>query len=314
MLKSVDWTRWTDWSPWNEPWVPSIVYAAAIGIVTIVAVTFVLTKTPVRVVRNALYAAPMLWVGAAVALLGATGALWSGNDWSRVAAVVAGTVLVLAHVVGPRVQSVKYRDVEILLAEANKAEIEGNEERSQELMALLLKLLSEQTPLASDPPTRSKRSKAHADATERIQATRQFSALEYEAWVREEILALLPNSATVLTAARGPYDYEVRYNDRLVLVDVRLGLRFPVQDYVRRVLGDYVVRPDADKPSAHLLVVNAQPAQKDLKRFEHEFAHVASSGLLIAIAAAPGPTADSDGDIADLKLALLTLLNVEAGG
>jgi hypothetical protein len=309
--------NWIDWSFWDEPWFPAAVYTIAIALSLVAALVLASRSKIGTSLTEALRKAPLLWIGSVVATFGAIGSLRSDSDWSRVAAIVAGALLVLMHFLGPRLQSIKYRDLELLMSEAEKAQLEGNEERSAELLRLLIDRLAtrEQSPSSGSGNTAStQRTSRPAWRTKRdIADTRIMAASDYEQWALRQITDLLPVEASIEFSARmnKPYDADVRYNGRHLAVDIRLGINFPFQEYARRLLGDFALLPESERPDAYILVVNTEPTSNDLDRLTRVLQNAKSSAV-IAVCAVPAPPSTRTAQIDNLRLTLSRLLGFEA--
>jgi hypothetical protein len=299
--------QWPDWSFWDEPWVPAVVYGLVLLGILLIALKFI--APPLARLFAPLDRAPLLWIGAIVAIVGAFGAARGRDELALLAAILGGVALMALYYLGPRLRSLKWREFEVLLAEAQRARSEGNDERFDELSRIVLERI------ATSPPTgaaahggESGEQSPASTPSERNSMAARYQ--DYEDWVLQQIAEILPAEASIIHAPTDgrPYDADVRYRDRTVAIDIRLGTKFPPSEYLRRMLGDFALRPPADRPNAYLLIVNSPPTTRALDRLTKAI-NPADLPVVLLIVSLPAPPNTRQADIEELKLALSGVLN-----
>lgn len=304
----------TDWSFWDEAWFPTAVYATLLLFILIAVARAVLGSTT----KNALTALnkdPLLTIGGGVALVGAIGSIWSNEGAPQMAAIVGGLALMVISFVGPRVESVKYRDLEILLAKAERARDQGDEETSQKLYEATLDLLtSARGPGTSGSAPRISRFRLRGDVDrwsdftsgQSASPSPQTRALEYEHFVAKQLARVLPEDAVFSFPRDRPYDILITRGSRRAAVDVRLGANFRARDFVERLFGDYSLQEPDVRPTYYMLVVNEDPSSSSLEALMRQ---IASYELPVVLTALGLPMVDeNEPDLGELEMAIGPLL------
>lgn len=307
----------TDWSFWDEDWFPTAVYATALACLLLGIGYLIFGATANRAIRF-LTEDPVVTIGGLVALIGVVGTLKSSDGAPQLAAIVGGLALVVIRFVGPRIESVKYRDLEILLAKAEEAKAQGDEETSRQLYQSMLDLISPTDATgtgdaaSSAKPSSRLRVKGDIDRWfETLDRGRKVAssgdrALEYEHFVAQQLSKILPKDATFAFPKDRPYDILITRGSHRAAVDVRLGANFRAREFAERIFGDYSLQDTGTRPSFYLLIVDEEPDSARLDALMREVSSYKIPTLLTALGLPMREGEDPDLD--ELATALAPLL------